>query len=101
MRLNSVALMDAVELVAASSWGVEAATRALDRGEVDAARELLEDLRIPLAEGLARLAEILNRLLGDPLTKPEHLAREVMASIAELRVRMDELEPDEEPAPTA
>jgi hypothetical protein len=89
MALDSVALMDAVELVAAASWGVEAASRALAGGDAEGARSMLSDLRAPLAEGLARLAEILNRTLGDPLSKPEHLAREVLASIAELRVRMD------------
>jgi hypothetical protein len=90
MRVDTVALMDAVELVAAGSWGVEAASRALDRDDVETARGLLEDLRGPLADGLARLADLLNRTLGDPLSKPEHMAREVLASIAELRGRMDE-----------
>jgi hypothetical protein len=97
MRFDTLSLMDAVELVAAGSWGVEAATRALANGDVDGARSLLEDLRGPLADGLQRLAAILNQALGDPLSKPEHLAREVLASIAELRGRMDTLEPEDEP----
>jgi hypothetical protein len=95
MRFDSLALMDAVELVAAGSWGVEAASRALQNGDVEGARGLLEDLRDPLADGLQRLATILNHALGDPLTKPEHLAREVMASIAELRGRMDSVDDDD------
>jgi len=94
MSVDAMALMDAVELVAAGSWGVEAATRALREGDLEGAQGLLEDLRAPMADGLKRLASILNTTLGDPLTRPEHLAREVMASIAELRVRMDS-HPDE------
>lgn len=97
MPFDTMALMDAVELVAAGSWGVEAASRALEDCDYEGARGLLEDLRGPLADGLQRLSAILAKMVSDPLTRPEHLAREVMASIAELRGRMDAYPDDAEP----
>jgi hypothetical protein len=53
--------LDAIELIAASAWGTEAALRAVERGDLAAARTLLEDCRRPLLQGLRDLRRELDR----------------------------------------
>jgi len=58
-------LLDAVEMIAASTWATEAVLRALERGDVASAGRLLEDARRPLRRGLRDLRMALDEALRD------------------------------------
>jgi len=53
-------LLDAIEMIAASTWATEAVLRALERGEIESASRLLEDARRPLRRGLRDLRRALD-----------------------------------------
>ena len=77
-------LTQAIELVAAGSWAVDAARKCLETGDPERARAVLDRASESMRQGLEALRDVLDETVRESYDRPAKLAL-ALESLQELR----------------